>query len=540
MPLTKVSSGTFLQHIIDNCIDHYRKFEEVYQLPSYTKLSDSVAPAVVCQIKSDVKKRIQSENVKGFALVVDGSEVNHNSLINFCLVSANESIFFKTIEVNDERKTELFLTDQFSKIIEEVGENQVNIVISDGASNYLNAAMNQKNKFKHVRGIRCAIHALNSFLKDICCQESCHNLPSIVTLLQKATTVSQFVLDKPFIRKLMKKLGSPKKLKRIAMTRFYTHFLVMERLLELYTQINNTLTHAEYTQWINHSQQRHLRSKSSEVKQIVADDEYWMHVKEFIDFLRPIINLMLKLDSLTPIMGKLCRYLEIERQRQEIINLSFISEGEKILLRQRFEFRTYQIVSDFHQAAFCLDPEYRPIITKRNYLEHRNALYKLFEDLYGLDKKPELMHQWSMYISGMEEFEHKEVFLTASKMAAHDWWIAYGGQTELAKLAVRLLSMVSSNSEAERNWSDFKVICTKERGRMSSQRANDCVLVKHHVRGGRAPSRKFFDWQPAEEVVYVFEDDDLEVSDEDLEENEEDVVQVEEVNPDGEVVQVDP
>ncbi|KAL0228686.1 hypothetical protein GEMRC1_013306 [Eukaryota sp. GEM-RC1] len=116
-------------------------------------------------------------------------------------------------------------------------------------------------------------------------------------------------------------------------------------------------------------------------------------------------------------------------------------------------------------------------------------MYQEFENLYGRHGKPELIHQWSSYITGMDDFEHMEVFSPASRMAGHKWWTAYGGNTDLAKLAVKLLSMVSSNSEAERNWSDFKVVCTKERSRMTSQRANDYVLVKHHVRGGRTPSK---------------------------------------------------
>ncbi|KAL0229117.1 hypothetical protein GEMRC1_013737 [Eukaryota sp. GEM-RC1] len=323
LPLSKVSSGTLLQNLLDSCVNHYKKYKSVFKLPSYTKLSDTVAPAVVEEIEGEVETRIESNSANGFALVVDGSEINQNSMINFCLVAANESLFFKAIEVNDDRKDEDFLTKMFNEVISQIGSHYVNLVITDGAPNYLNAAMNQSVKFKHIRGIRCAIHTLNCFLKDICTSESNNKIPSIVLLLQRATKVSNFVLDKPFVRKLMKKLGSPKKLKKIAMTRFYTHFVVIERLVELYTHINNTLTNPLYTAWLAKSQQRHLRSQSAEVKRIVADDDFWNQVREFIEFLRPLINLMLKLDSLTPIMGKLYRYLEVECLRIDTDRLFF-------------------------------------------------------------------------------------------------------------------------------------------------------------------------------------------------------------------------
>ncbi|KAL0231817.1 hypothetical protein GEMRC1_011221 [Eukaryota sp. GEM-RC1] len=470
---------------------------------------DTVAPKIIKNVKRQSTVDIATL-CTGWTLVIDGSEINYNSLINFCLVGPNRTIFYKCIECNYESKTVDFLKNLFVSVLNEIGPEYVNFVITDGAANYLNAATAVQDVFPAITGMRCSIHTLNLFLKDICSPTSNYVVPSIRSIVEKANKVVDFVVNKPFIRKLLKK-STQKKLKRICLTRFYTQFIVIERVHELYQNVNNTLTNEDYITWLAKPQQARIREVSAEVKLIVADDDFWVQVKLLIDFLRPIIDLMLKMDSLTPIMGKLYRYLELEDLRLSTAQLSILEPGEIDSIRSRFQVRKNQLAHPCVKAAFCLDPENRNIVRLSRYLDCRNALFGLIEQRFGERKKPDVLQQWNEYLVGTGEFEHEAIFLNARKQSAHNWWYANGGDQELSQLAVKLLSSVASNSEAERNWSDFSVVCTKERSRLTSEKASDFVMIKHNLKRGKIMSRKFFDW--IDEEVLGPELDNLEVTD---------------------------
>nr|KAJ0209317.1 hypothetical protein LSAT_V11C400221430 [Lactuca sativa] len=59
------------------------------------------------------------------------------------------------------------------------------------------------------------------------------------------------------------------------------------------------------------------------------------------------------------------------------------------------------------------------------------------------------------------------------------WWMNYGNSTPtLQKMAIKILSLTTSSSGCERNWSDFKGIHTKKRNRLDSQRLHKLVFVQ--------------------------------------------------------------
>lgn len=89
-------------------------------------------------------------------------------------------------------------------------------------------------------------------------------------------------------------------------------------------------------------------------------------------------------------------------------------------------------------------------------------------------------------------------------MPAHQWWSTYGGgHPELRKLAVRVLSQVSSACSCERAWSAYDFIHNKRRNRLSASRARDLVYV---FTNGRLVDKlgegeeQFVGWEEEEEM----------------------------------------
>ncbi|XP_066327256.1 uncharacterized protein [Miscanthus floridulus] len=59
------------------------------------------------------------------------------------------------------------------------------------------------------------------------------------------------------------------------------------------------------------------------------------------------------------------------------------------------------------------------------------------------------------------------------------WWRLYGYETPaLQKMATRILSLTSSSSGCERNWSGFEGIHTKKRNRLTTTRLNKLVYIQ--------------------------------------------------------------
>nr|KAJ0214895.1 hypothetical protein LSAT_V11C300151660 [Lactuca sativa] len=62
------------------------------------------------------------------------------------------------------------------------------------------------------------------------------------------------------------------------------------------------------------------------------------------------------------------------------------------------------------------------------------------------------------------------------------WWGLFGGTTpHLTKIAMRILSLTSSSSGYERNWSAFEGVDTKKRNRLETSKLNNLVYVQFNA-----------------------------------------------------------
>ena len=69
------------------------------------------------------------------------------------------------------------------------------------------------------------------------------------------------------------------------------------------------------------------------------------------------------------------------------------------------------------------------------------------------------------------------MFISAS------WWRLYGTETPaLQKMATRILSLTSSSSGCERNWSGFDAVHTKRRNRLTVDRLSKLVYIQFNNR----------------------------------------------------------
>ncbi|CAH1421371.1 unnamed protein product [Lactuca virosa] len=101
------------------------------------------------------------------------------------------------------------------------------------------------------------------------------------------------------------------------------------------------------------------------------------------------------------------------------------------------------------------------------------------------------------------------------------WWMTYGNSTPtLQKMAIKILSLTTSSSGCERNWSAFEGIHTKKRNRLDSQRLHDLVYVQFNsklinkwarVKNQNADVLCSLDASMAQSCIVAISDDDEEM-----------------------------
>ncbi|GJU62679.1 reverse transcriptase domain-containing protein [Tanacetum coccineum] len=143
-----------------------------------------------------------------------------------------------------------------------------------------------------------------------------------------------------------------------------------------------------------------------------------------------------------------------------------------------------------HMSAYVLNPYYL-----YNDLEVQkdddlnDAIVELVETLFGEDYNMQnqiTLHEFPMYKGKLEKFGRtvaiKGCEVNDEKYDPALWWSMYGGSTpNLKKIAMRILSLTTSSSGCERNWSTFEGVHTKKRNRLDATRMSNLVYVQFNA-----------------------------------------------------------
>jgi hypothetical protein len=162
------------------------------------------------------------------------------------------------------------------------------------------------------------------------------------------------------------------------------------------------------------------------------------------------------------------------------------------IINKRWEF----VHRDAHAGAYALDPESWGHISKHDPAgEVIQGLYRIFELLTdSVDEAARVRDQWVDYKLQLNSFSGTNAVMwrAARTMTAHLWWFEYAlpKAPELAKLAMRLLSICMSSSGIERVWSAYEFIHDRRRNRLRTSRAGKLVEVFSNMKLVRTKARK--------------------------------------------------
>ena len=330
------------------------------------------------------------------------------------------------------------------------------------------------------------------------------------------------------------KFGKTKELVKAAATRFGTHTLVGERLLELKPALQATVVDASYvakkykdaasTEEATGTGKTVRTNKGATTKKLALDDEgYWKRVETHVMTTKPLLKMLRRFDSSAPAVGKV--YSSWYEAGE---HLKAMDSPYKAKCVEAHEERWAYGHSDFAACAYMLDPEFHEHDASSNE-EVTSGFMNVVEKIAILkavrDNLPDYIWKWkarlvalgddpnklatyeafpkyptvkdtevttfcqavdsqlTLYRAKRGVFSRDWVMASARTMPAYLWWDANGASCfELQYVARLVESQPASASIIERINSEFAFVKDRRRNRLDHGRADKLVALFHNLR----------------------------------------------------------
>ncbi|XP_031276747.1 uncharacterized protein LOC116135180 [Pistacia vera] len=158
--------------------------------------------------------------------------------------------------------------DGWKGVVEEIGEEHVVQVVTDGASNYVAADRMLEEKRRRLFWSPCAAYCLDLILEDI------GKITVFYDTIAKAKQVISFVYRHTWVLNLYRKFSKDKELARPAITRFATSFLTLSCIMDSKLALRSMFASKE---WANSTHATTFKGKKV-VDLILSDTRFWKSI----------------------------------------------------------------------------------------------------------------------------------------------------------------------------------------------------------------------------------------------------------------------
>ncbi|XP_028793556.1 uncharacterized protein LOC114749230 [Neltuma alba] len=284
------------------------KDREGLKPPSYHEVRVSHLKKAVDKIQESLAKYKKEWEKWGCTLMCDGwTDGKGRSLTNFLVNSPSGTVFLKSVDTSSVIKDAKQMFELLDNLVEEIGEDNVVQVVTDGASNLVAAGKMLEEKRTKLFWSPCAAHCLDLILEDI------GQLPVFYNTITNAKKITTFIYRHTWVLNLYRKYSKGKELARPAVTRFATAYLTLSCILR---QKNALRTMFASDDWTSST----FASKS-EGKQVVdmvfGDSRFWSSIKYCLKCVSPLVKVLRLVDGDSkPAMPYI--YEAMDRAKEEI------------------------------------------------------------------------------------------------------------------------------------------------------------------------------------------------------------------------------
>ncbi|XP_071741094.1 uncharacterized protein [Rutidosis leptorrhynchoides] len=402
------------------------------------------------------------------------------SIMNLCVNSKLGTVFLSSKESSNVAHTKEHIYDYIESCIVQVGPENVVQVVTDNAANNMGAAKMLKLRRPTIFWTSCAAHTINLMLEAI------GALSVYKPTLEEARKITVFIYAHHKSLALMRYYTKKKKdIVRPGVTRFASAFLTLQSLLDKKEQLRHMFTSENWDKLALSKMK-----KGKDIRAFVLENQTWTGVIKCLKVFSPLVKLLRMVDAdWKPSMGFI--HAELKKAQQEIknaLNNDMTAYGPIMdIISTKMNGR---LDTCLHLAAYVLNPFYfyNDINVQHDVIAN-DAVVELVETLFPDDiemQKKIVMEEFPIYKGKLGKFDRplaiKGCEVNDDKYDPANWWASFGVSTPyLRTIAIRILSLTTSSSGCERNWSTFEAIHTKKRNRLETEKLNNLVYVQFNA-----------------------------------------------------------
>eukprot|EP00253_Pinus_taeda_P028749 PITA_28749 len=397
--------------------------------------------SVLYEERARVEAKLQdikdSWKESGVSIVSDGwTDVNHRPLINILDSSPKGVLFLKSYDTTGKTKDGPYLKGLLREAIEEAARENVVQIITDTASNNILVGGLIEDEYPTIFWTLCSVHCLNLLLKDI------NNIAWVDKTITEAMMLQHFIINHATSIAIYRKYAKLQLL-RCAETRFASAFIMLQRLIKMHQSLREMVVSMDWQRWKG----SHTRD-GLKVEDIIigfSSENFWRRVEDIVTLITPIVSTLRIFDSDQPCLGDV--FESMDQMREKI----------------------HDIMEDENSR-----------IDK----DTRNEVWELsLTRCYDRQDRTALRFELGKYLRSEDHFANEDCAYNRQQLGPVDFWIQYGTGTPLLhRLAIRLLSQVTSSSACERNLSEYAFIPSMKRNSLGTKMAQDLVFVHSNLR----------------------------------------------------------
>ncbi|GBG83585.1 hypothetical protein CBR_g37304 [Chara braunii] len=304
-----------------------------------------------------------------------------------------------------------------------------------------------------------------------------------------------------------------------AQTRFATHYLMLERLLDRRRALE-ALTMSD--DWLRTAWRRSIFLQARWVRHQVRYAPFWEHVEDIVELMTPVMQLLRRLDRGGRVMTRMWSWALAMIDRVARARLNRMSREELNIVVQACHARVNHMLEPTHCIAHLLNPRHMSITyfgaARRN--EHDKTLAEESlrylhqqtggdEDLYQTlrTQLAEFLSREGDWTYGGVEGDRDAASCRGEKETSQvgQWWVKHGDEVPLLQTyTIRLTHAWTCASPAERKWAVHECVQVKKRNQLGFIKLARLVEISTNLRLSRCQGRGsgyVLPWEDAEEEI---------------------------------------
>ncbi|XP_026378610.1 uncharacterized protein LOC113273055 [Papaver somniferum] len=403
----------------------------------------------------------------GCSIMSDGcTDGKKRHLINFLVNCPKGSVFLKYVDASGRTNDADFIRKLVKEVIADVGAENVVQFITDNGSNFKKAGKDLMLEYPHIFWTPCGAHCVQLMLEELGSK-----LPRIKTAVILGKRLVTYIYAHFQVLSLMRELTGAD-LHRSTKTRFATQYYTLESLQKYKTPLQMVFVN---DRWVKTRFAR--ENVGVNALKIVTSIKFWEDVDYSCRVLNPLVKVVRLVDiERKPTMPSFYEAMRIARDQLEK-NLGEDNDTwviNKVVFDKRWK---NNFNHPLHCASYYLNPSIFYKIPSHlmdngpKYIEIKRGLHTAMEKLITNEDELEMATT------------ELRMYSDTYGILGNDWWITYGGidVPNLQKFAIRVLSLTSSASPCERNWSTFQNRRYKEIAEYNDDgKARDPIFLDEH------------------------------------------------------------